>query len=550
MVAGLSGRGHSRGLSASSSTLSSPSVAGWRLHLRGESLSFSKLPNHHIVHSSTQDEIDKLNGYLRTETRINSGPATRGKPGATHSLAAGRGLQSAGYNLDLGFGSWSMSALPGEQAGRHRRTDSKQQVKVRDIPYFLSPTDGGSAGTMSPPLSRQASAEHYHCSSSADLLAAQSPPPLYIVNSPPTASLDAPHGLSARLGPRVESLPQMARGQSMQELASRSLQGIRRGANTNSIIALYADDDGSAHTSNGSRRNSIPPIGTSGGMGTPQTAMTTRRGSEDSVLHPISAADTGFLSAVTALLPETPDTSSGRSPGEPRGCVEWHGLRVAEDQLAAQLAAQLAERELQHEHRLVAERRRHADELAQQRDAAQAQHGAELEATHAECDQLRALLEDCIATSEELVRQSEAERNGLARELGSATLERRRLEVQIGESHARTAALEAEQRAAQAHSRVLVADNVRLEELCATLRGDVVVAEQRNARIKEHAQDTLSRANAEISRLQTQADQAQKTAAELEARVAKAEARARSLNIQLTSTKQQNADLLALCEGF
>ncbi|KAJ2771739.1 hypothetical protein IWQ57_002074 [Coemansia nantahalensis] len=328
---------------------------------------------------------------------------------------------------------------------------------------------------------------------------------------------------------------------------------MRRGPNTNSIIDLYvggaaddtAGDVGSARTSSGSRHGSIPPIGAGAGV--------------DSALRPFSAIDTGFLSAVTALLPETPDTSAECSPGDPHGCVGWHGQRPPDGDLRASrelradeelLAARLAEREQQFALTLALERRRHADEMARQRDAAQAQHGAELEAAHAVCDQLRALLEDCIATSEELVRQSESERDGLARELGSSTLERRRLEEQLGASHSRAAALESEQRAAQTQARAQTAENARLQELCATLLGDVATAEERNTRIKEHAQDTLSKANAEISRLQSQADQTQKAAAELEARVAKAEARARSLHIQLTSTKQQNADLLALCEGL
>ncbi|KAJ2748695.1 hypothetical protein IWQ56_007395, partial [Coemansia nantahalensis] len=179
MVARLSGRGHIRGLSVSSSMQPAPSSAGWRFHLRGDSLSFSRSPDHHIVHSSARDEIDKLNGYLRTEAQINAGASPRSVRASTaHSPAAGHGLLSVGADLDLGFGAWSMSALPGEQAARRRRAGSTHQVKARDIPYFLCPVDDDAGGaTMSPPLSRQASAEHYLCDSiadysTADLLAA------------------------------------------------------------------------------------------------------------------------------------------------------------------------------------------------------------------------------------------------------------------------------------------------------------------------------------------------------------------------------------------
>ncbi|KAJ1787023.1 hypothetical protein LPJ59_005810, partial [Coemansia sp. RSA 2399] len=72
MVSGLSKKGHSR----TTSSLVSPSVSSiWKFPIRSDSLPFVKsAPDHHIVHSGgTQQSIEKLKDYLRTESELSSG---------------------------------------------------------------------------------------------------------------------------------------------------------------------------------------------------------------------------------------------------------------------------------------------------------------------------------------------------------------------------------------------------------------------------------------------------------------------------------------------
>ncbi|KAJ2779709.1 hypothetical protein H4R18_003849 [Coemansia javaensis] len=610
MASGPARRGHTRGLSTS--------ATGWRFPLRTELRSPTRPADHHIVHTGAQDEIERLNGYLRTEVRISSGIVAPAGQLGTRSLLDGAAT------LGLALGSWSMSALPGDPGdARGPRKDGRKQVRPRDIPYFLSPAGGadpsggpcgggdsnsgsnagGSIAISSPPLTRQPSAERCHSSAvagdggdcAADLLAAQSPP-LDMVDSPPlplppssvvvggrhcsATYLETPVATPAgEPAARIESLPQRARS-----------------ANTHSIIALYSD----AEEGRGRRHRCAQQTTTTATAAArrPRTASgsAARRSSgrsdpdagavrSSACGGPISASDAEFLDAVSALLPETPKTgsnaeSSPRSstctcPGVPgpaapadAGAPERCWLErvladkeeeeeeeqrrfervLAEEEQLGRVLAQEESRRL--ERALAEERRRHGEELERQRAAMQARHSGELAAVRAERDQLRALLDECVAVSEELARQGEAERDGLARELGCLTLERQRLEEQLGESQARAKQLAGEQQTAQARMDAAASEHTRLEGLCATLRGDVAIAEQRNLRIMEHAQDTLAKANAEIARLQTQAELARASAAEMEARATKAEARAKSLHIQLASTKQQNKDLLALCEGL
>ncbi|KAJ1831137.1 hypothetical protein IWW55_002693 [Coemansia sp. RSA 2706] len=140
-----------------------------------------------------------------------------------------------------------------------------------------------------------------------------------------------------------------------------------------------------------------------------------------------------------------------------------------------------------------------------------------------ERDELQRLLDECITKTEHLAREHAGERDDLRAELQG-------MQGDYGQ-------LLDEHRHALARAGELAAENARLEQLVQTLRGDVAVAEQRNERIKEHARETVDRANAEIGRLHAQLTQAQRGAAAMQARAAKTESRARALHSKLGPTQ-------------
>ncbi|KAJ1656105.1 hypothetical protein GGF38_004641, partial [Coemansia sp. RSA 25] len=201
--------------------------------------------------------------------------------------------------------------------------------------------------------------------------------------------------------------------------------------------------------------------------------------------------------------------------------------------------------------RIAAEQQRHAREIGQQTLAVQAEldelRGG-FATMQAERDDVQAMLEEYVATSTRLIEQKDEESSGLSRELGRLTLDRHRLQEQLGASSKRANALSAESSESRVKTESLSAENARLEKLAASLRADVLVAEERSAKIKSHAEDMLSKANAEIARLMDLVALAQKDLTAARSRATKADARSKSLQIQLGSTKQQNEELLSLCE--
>ncbi|KAJ2102458.1 hypothetical protein IW146_009091, partial [Coemansia sp. RSA 922] len=212
---------------------------------------------------------------------------------------------------------------------------------------------------------------------------------------------------------------------------------------------------------------------------------------------------------------------------------------------------QIAAQEQEFARRVAAEQQRHAREVGQQAMAVQ----AELEelrggfaSMQAERDDVQAMLEEYVATSSRLIEQKDEESGGLSRELGRLSLDRHRLQEQLDESGKHVGALTAERNESRAQAEALAAENARLEKLAVSLRADVLVAEERSAKIKAHAEEMLSKANAEISRLMAAAALAQQDVAAARARATKADTRSKSLQIQLDSTKRQNEELLSLCE--
>ncbi|KAJ2897121.1 hypothetical protein IWW38_001821 [Coemansia aciculifera] len=236
----------------------------------------------------------------------------------------------------------------------------------------------------------------------------------------------------------------------------------------------------------------------------------------------------------------------------------------SESAKSQQLKAAQTLQSLRHEHRqqlaaleqelarkMAAEQQRHAREIGQQAAAVQAEldelRGG-FASMRAERDDVQAMMEEYVTTSTRLIEQKDEETSGLGRELGRLTLDRHRLQEQLSEATKRCDMITAESSERSARAETLAAENERLEKLAASLRADVLVAEERSAKIKAHAEDMLGKANAEIARLMDLAATAQKELAAAGTRGTKADARSKSLQIQLDSTKQQNEELLSLCE--
>ncbi|KAJ2820260.1 hypothetical protein IWW50_005124, partial [Coemansia erecta] len=131
----------------------------------------------------------------------------------------------------------------------------------------------------------------------------------------------------------------------------------------------------------------------------------------------------------------------------------------------------------------------------------------------AERDELERLLFECIGTSEAMARQHEDGRQELSYECQS-------LRDELHRARAEHKSVLDKHHMSLARTRELEEENTRLQGLVQMLQGDVAVAERRNAQIKDHAQLTIDRANAEIARLHACITQAHKDAAAMQARTA------------------------------
>ncbi|KAI7832905.1 hypothetical protein BX661DRAFT_178758 [Kickxella alabastrina] len=232
--------------------------------------------------------------------------------------------------------------------------------------------------------------------------------------------------------------------------------------------------------------------------------------------------------------------------------------QAAED--AAQRARDLAQRQMEqvqreHEAALRAQRAQHREEI-QRRDEDTRSQVAELSreienalaermALVEDRDATQATLEQLMAVSTALEEEKNQHIHGLEQELGSLTVERRRLLQQLAEALTAAEELSAERDDVVKRVEALTLENVRMEELANALGSDVLVAEERSTKIKEYAESTLAAANAEIASAHDQLGALRHEVGLLRTQNAKAENRARSLQIQLDSTKRQNEELVA-----
>ncbi|KAJ1802148.1 hypothetical protein LPJ75_006276 [Coemansia sp. RSA 2598] len=213
--------------------------------------------------------------------------------------------------------------------------------------------------------------------------------------------------------------------------------------------------------------------------------------------------------------------------------------------------ALLATKEKEFEQKLAEQEQKHKGDMERQSNEAKAQLEklqTKVDELTAERDGLHNMLEDFVLTSTKLLDHREAENRNLSQELGRLTFENQQLQKKMEESRAHAQAMSKEHGEVQERVDVLVAENMRLETINSTLTGDVAIAEERNQKIKEHAEKTLQRANLEIEQLQQKASCLQQESAALRNRSSKADMRIKSLQIQLQSTQRQNDELLGLCE--
>ncbi|KAJ2079017.1 hypothetical protein H4R24_004081 [Coemansia sp. RSA 988] len=590
MVTGLTKRGHVRRPSSSSS------LASWRFPLRGDSLKSPKHRDPHIVHSSIQSGLDQLNDYLHKEIRISTGaglvqsvPVTPERTSsASYTTVACRSQLS--IKIDRGIDDSPWNVCGGHARDYLRHTSERLQIKPHDMlhlpetsdPAYASPaydrhccvTDAaqehslereegeGAKREESLPRSivggvreRGATTRSISSSNSADAIIA-----LYSGNNNSSSNASKHRGV-----PKGD--------------ASRGVVGTSPSPHRRTSDSVY----GSSNTSSGSNtdidsNSEYPENNKSQLINITELCDTIKSGQQKERSSLTSTLDAELLNAVSELLPETPKTLSAGSSTECSPRCARKSTEILSDSTQLRLESLGSDHDAEHnkqtsrlllevekrfESRLVeverqfrieleGERHKHVQDLAQ-RDKAIADMTQQVSQTlqiQTERDEYRTLLEECMTTAEELARQHEFEKDGLARELGGLTLERQRREEELSALRARLERLQDEHKGAQDQINELRFENTRLDRLNNTLRSDVEIAEQRNARIKEHAQETLDQANAEITSLHDAAGVAKNKLAEMGIRITKSEARAKSLQIQLTSTKQQNTELLALCEGL
>ncbi|KAJ1723219.1 hypothetical protein LPJ53_002431 [Coemansia erecta] len=207
---------------------------------------------------------------------------------------------------------------------------------------------------------------------------------------------------------------------------------------------------------------------------------------------------------------------------------------------------------------LKAERARFMEDIARRDEDTRIQANElsrEIEAGHAERaliieerEKLKVELEELLTKYIENEDRLNARIQGLERAISDSTLQRQDVEKQLTETLTAAEELGAERDEALQRIEDLTSENIRLDELSSNLRSDILVAEERSAKIREYAEGTLAGANAEITTMREQLAGANHEIHILKAQNSKAEARARSLQIQFDGTKRQNEELLALCD--
>ncbi|KAJ2617991.1 hypothetical protein H4S08_000071 [Coemansia sp. RSA 1365] len=587
MVTGLSKRGHVRRQSSSSSSSTS-----WRFPLRSDSLKSPKHRVQHIVHSNIQSGLDKLNDYLQTEIRFSSGAdLVQSEPvtpirvsSASYSVAVSRSQLSVKSDKGLDVNSWNVR---GGHARDYFRHPSERLQKPRGMLHLSETSD---------PIYVLPASDRHICAADA----AQESSLLHGKDGDIKRLKSLPQSIdsgSRKRGMTTRSISSNSNADAIIALYSdcssnaSKYEGTRKrdtsgGMVVKSLSTHRPTSDGSYGSSNTSSGSNTDIDSSSDCLENSklQLAIITdlcdanKSGLQNGRITPISVLDAELLDAVSVLLPDTPKTlSAGNSTecsplcarklteasnvctqlqsGSPR---KDHDVEHNEQtsrlllEVEKRFENRLAEMERQFNIKLEAERHTHALELSQ-RDKALSEMTEQMSQTlqiRAERDECRELLEYCMSTTEELACQHKSEKDGLTRELGALTLERQRHEEELNVLRANVKQLQSEQKDAQSQINELRAENTRIDRLNGVLRGDIEIAEQRNSRIKEHAHETLDRANAEISSLHAAATVAKNNMNEMSSRIIKSEARTKSLQIQLTTTKQQNKELLTLCEGL
>ncbi|KAJ2840621.1 hypothetical protein FBU31_000266 [Coemansia sp. 'formosensis'] len=523
-----------------------------------------------------QEGIDKLKDYLRTESAINTSTTSLGmssEPSTPKRSSAGRPAHPGTFSA--------------EQLGRHDERLSGSSVHswyhssaaLLGERFFAGMGRESSPAHLiaSPPLSRQPSGEHGQARRFGpdEVVAAAA------------AGMDASAIIALYAG-NID----LEIGSSSQTVNIRSVGGRR---------TPDSDRSGSSEDSCSASSRALADMGGSY-MDDAHVAQLLGYLPADAAELDVIAQLAGAknLNATSVPLPETPTTrasefvglAANQNANQARSAVftaaEMEEVRreyqdkanmqsevreklvqtlrdeFAESAKTQQLKAAQTLCSLKQEHRqLVAA---HEQEFARQLAAEQQRHAREIEhqalsvqaemkelrdgfaSMQAERDDVQAMLEEYVATSSRLIEQKDEESGGLSRELGRLTLDRNRLQEQLSESVKRVDTLAAECSESRVQAGSLAEENAKLEKLVASLRADVLVAEERSAKIKAHAEDMLSKANAEISRLLGVASLAQQDVAAARTRATKADTRSKSLQIQLDSTKRQNEELLSLCE--
>ncbi|KAJ2822441.1 hypothetical protein GGI24_003943, partial [Coemansia furcata] len=506
-----------------------------------------------------QEGIDKLKDYLRTESAINTSTTSLGmssEPSTPKRSSAGRPAHPGTFSAEqLGrhderlsgssVHSWyhSSAALLGERffAGMGRESSPANLI-------------------ASPPLSRQPSGEH--CSRDISAFGKpRSDDTLCSATHPLPAQLG--HGQARRFGPD-EVVAAAAAGMDASAIIALYADNIdldignsSQTVNIRSVGGRRTPDSDRSGSSQDSCSASSRALADMGGSYMDDAHVAQLLGylppdaAELDAIAQLAGAQN--LDATSVPLPETPTTrasefvglAANQNANQARPAVftaaEMEEVRreyqdkanmqsevreklvqtlrdeFAESAKTQQLKAAQTLCSLKQEHRqlLAAQQQESARQLAaeQQRHAREVEHQAlsvqaemkELRdgfaSMQAERDDVQAMLEEYVATSSRLIEQKDEESGGLSRELGRLTLDRNRLQEQLSESGNRVDTLTAECSESRVQAGSLAEENARLESLVASLRADVLVAEERSAKIKAHAEDMLSKANAEISRL-------------------------------------------------
>ncbi|KAJ2724172.1 hypothetical protein GGI07_002126 [Coemansia sp. Benny D115] len=600
----------SSSLVSAATTATTSLSLGWRFPLRGDSLTSGKTTGHHIVHSSMKDGIDQLKDYLRSESQLNSGlPSTRSAPHtplkanivpAVANSVQGLGImqtpnRAQSKTLDRSIQQPDVrddSRSHGLRSNTHGPSVGSRRNRLQDLFGFMDHKSEDIADVSSthliasPPPSREASCERRTRdmlvldnagSGEVAVLEAQSPPQNLAASSPylaedrnafPESSLDCTD---------ANTIISMYTDEGVEDVSSISDIPDSSGPADESSSGSLKDEEGGAEQEV-PRSDSLSSPARAALDGSP---MLNAMGILD---------DEDFFDAASIPLPTTPSTihsaNAADNEKEPPAAkqtlreksrsrmsmqqeLRQKLMRCMQDEYTVSLQSQelratsmiqkakenckrlLAKQEVEFSQRLAEQQEKHEKEMSICRQETESQIASLLEKISEislERNELQGVFDEYMSTSGELLKQKEAENSSLAHELAQLALKRQRLQKKLEDSKAHALALANERREVQERVDALTAENMRLEHENNSLSSDVLVGEERSAKIKSYAEGTLCKANEEIARLQRELERATSETTALRARAARADTRARSLQIQLDSVKQQNEELLALCE--